>query len=77
MRLNIWSKKSGENGLITAVTFHLQPRGLTIGQQDSPSLPLLLPSAMSHLLFTAGALQLLKPTGHRGKFEIPGLVQDA
>lgn len=78
MRLNIWSiKKSGENGLIIAVTFHLQPGGLTIGLQDSPSLPPLLPSAMSHLLFTANALQLLKPVGHRGKLEIPGLAQDA
>lgn len=70
-------KKSGENGLITAVTFHLQPRGLAVGLKDSPSLPPLLPSAMSHLRFTASALQLLQPTGHRGKLEIPGLAQDA
>lgn len=70
-------KKRGENGLITAVTFHLQPRRLAVGLKDSPSLPLLLPSAMSHLRFTASALQLLQPTGHRGKLDIPGLSQDA
>lgn len=64
VRLNIWRKKGGENGLITAVTFHLQPRGLAVGLKDSPSLPPLLPSAMSHLRFTASALQLLQPTGH-------------
>lgn len=60
-------KKSGENGLITAVTFYLQPRGLAVGLKDSPSLPPLLPSAMSHLRFTGSALQLLEPTGHRGQ----------
>lgn len=70
-------KKSGENGLITSVTFHSQPGGVAAGLKDSPRLPPLLPSAMSHLRFTASALQLLQPTGHRGKLEIPGLAQDA
>lgn len=69
-------KKSSENGLITAVTFHWQPRGLAVGLKDSPSLPPLLPSAMSHLRFTASAVQLLEPTGHGGKLEIPGLAQN-
>lgn len=70
-------KNRGENGLITAVTFHLQPRRLAVGLKESPSLPPLLPSAMSHLRFTASARQLLQPTGHRGKLDIPGLSQDA
>lgn len=76
-RLNFLRKKSSENGLITAATFHLQPRGLTVGLEDSPSLPRLLPSAVSHLRFTACPPKLLQPTGHKGKLEIPDLAQDA
>lgn len=74
--MNIWRIKRSENGLITAVTLHLQPGGLTVGLKDSPSLPPLFPSAMSHLRFTASTLQLLQPTGHRGILEIPGLAQN-
>lgn len=54
----------------------MQPRGHTVGLKDSPSLPPLLPSAMSHLWFTASILQLLEPPGHRGILEIHGLAQD-
>lgn len=65
----MWREKSGENGLITTVTFHSQPRGRTVGLRDSPSLPPLPPSAVSRL-------QVLGPTGHRGKSATVDLAQD-
>lgn len=57
--------------------FPLVAQGTQKTKRFTYSLPLVLPSAMSHLWFTGSLLWLLQTRGHRGEIEIPGLTEEA